>query len=61
MTDFDSFLEQQQVRWRRKHVADQTPGTQNGVERPWILRAEDWKNGLWSTCRARMRSLKKPA
>jgi len=45
--DFNSRLAQQQVAWRKKNLADQTQGFQNGVKRPWILPRNLWEDGLW--------------
>ncbi|MCG3179677.1 MAG: hypothetical protein BIFFINMI_02018 [Phycisphaerae bacterium] len=47
MTDFDAWLTDHQVAWRRRNVRDQRMGKQNGLERPWILPAALWAEGLW--------------
>lgn len=44
---FDRWMADYQVAWRRRHVADQRHGTQNGLSRPWILPVNLWEQGLW--------------
>lgn len=47
MSDFDADVQRRQVDWRLKHIGNQEHGKQNGVERPWILPENLWKDGLW--------------
>lgn len=47
MSDFDTYIERQQVSWRQKHISNQEWGEQNGKKRPWILPKELWEEGLW--------------
>ncbi|MDM8000373.1 MAG: hypothetical protein QUS33_10315 [Dehalococcoidia bacterium] len=47
MEDFDEYVGNLQISWRRSHIGDQTPGEQNGQMRPWILPNSLWKQGLW--------------
>jgi hypothetical protein len=47
-TTFDDEMSKHQVRWRKAaglQVSEN--GTQNGVERPWILPRVDWEDGLY--------------
>ena len=37
MKDFDKQIEEQQVAWRKLHIATGELGIQNGKKRPWIL------------------------
>ena len=52
LTHFDEQVQTHQLAWRRKHIADQRNGTQNGKSRPWILPAELWEEGLWPGIRS---------
>lgn len=47
VSDFDLVVGEQQVAWRRRHVASTEHGRQNGVARPWILPMRFWEEGLW--------------
>ncbi len=52
MGDFERSLEAHQVSWRRRHLASQEPGSQNGERRDWILPADLWEEGLWKGIRS---------
>lgn len=52
MTDFDTYVKQQQVAWRRKHISKQDWGMQNGKKYVWILPKELWEEGLWPGIRS---------
>jgi len=49
--NFDKYLNESQVAWRRAHVADKRLGSQNRLTRDWILPNEVWELGLWSDIR----------
>lgn len=46
MNDFDTFIAEHQVAWRRDNIDTSVEGTQNGVQRSWILPADEWGLGL---------------
>ncbi|MFQ6116336.1 MAG: hypothetical protein ACE5NG_19940 [bacterium] len=52
MSDFDTYVQSQQVNWRLRHIDCQKPGTQHGVTGLWILPKEDWEEGLWPGIRS---------
>lgn len=47
VSTFDTEMNAAQVAWRRRFVSTPEAGTQNGKTRPWILREENWVEGLW--------------
>lgn len=47
MSDFDAYVQSQQVNWRLKNIACKEHGEQNGRKRAWILPKELWEEGLW--------------
>lgn len=47
MTEFDRWMTNHQLSWRRQHVVDSRCGTQNQRSYPWILPEELWGEGLW--------------
>ena len=47
MDDFNRRMEEDQVEWRNRHIANQQPGSQNRKTRPWILPQNLWEDGLW--------------
>lgn len=57
MEDFDQFMNDYQVQWRRKHIDNQAEGSQNGKTRPWILPRQLWEEGLWAGIRSSNNSL----
>lgn len=52
MSDFDTYVQSQQVNWRSRHIDCQEQGEQNGKKRPWILPRELWEEGLWPGIRS---------
>jgi hypothetical protein len=52
VNDFDTFIAEHQVAWRANNIDGTEEGTQNGVQRPWILPAVDWELGLWPDLRS---------
>jgi hypothetical protein len=50
--DFNRKMEKDQVAWRKNHIQNQRPGTQNGKTRAWILPASIWEEGLWKGIRS---------
>jgi len=52
MSDFDKYVQKQQIDWRKKYVKCQRQGRQNGKKRPWILPKELWEEGLWPEIRS---------
>lgn len=52
MSDFDTYVQEQQVKWRLRHIDCQEQGEQNGKKRPWILPKERWEEGLWPKIRS---------
>jgi len=51
MSDFDTYVQEQQVNWRSRHIACQEYGEQNGKKRPWILPMQVWQENLWPKIR----------
>src|SRR5450759_281901 len=47
IANFNLQLEKSQSEWRTTNISNQDLGTYKGVPHPWILRNEDWKEGLW--------------
>lgn len=52
MRDFNKYLGELQVSWRADNIASLEQGSQNGVQRPWILPAALWEQGLWAELRS---------
>jgi len=52
MSDFDTYVQEQQVNWRSRHIACQEYGEQNGKERLWILPRQVWQENLWPKIRS---------
>ena len=52
MSDFDTYVQEQQVNWRSRHIACQEYGEHNGKERPWILPRQVWQENLWPKIRS---------
>ena len=52
MAAFDRWMEARQVEWRASHLTTKEWGRQKGVERPWILPADSWEEGLWPGIRS---------
>jgi hypothetical protein len=48
---FDEYLNNSQVVWRKQHISNKGEGFQNGMQRPWILPRQTWKEGLWPRLR----------
>ena len=46
MENFDAWMTEHQIRWRKSHVASQELGWQNGKQYQWILPARLWEEGL---------------
>jgi len=51
MDDFNHRMEEDQVEWRKHHIANKQPGSQNRKSRQWILPKEIWEEGLWDGIR----------
>ena len=49
---FDQEMNAAQVAWRKHHVKTSEQGRQNGKQRPWILPASRWEDGLWPGIRS---------
>ena len=49
---FNQEMEAAQVAWRKHHVKTRDQGWQNGKQRPWILPAPRWEDGLWPGIRS---------
>jgi hypothetical protein len=52
MSDFDKYVQKQQVSWRIKNIDNPQYGIQNGKMRAWILPKELWEEGLWPGIRS---------
>ena len=48
----DQEMNAAQVAWRQHHVETSEQGWQNGKQRPWILPAPRWEDGLWPGIRS---------
>lgn len=57
MEDFDRYMNDYQIQWRRNHLENQVEGTQNRKKRPWILPRKLWEEGLWAGIRSGKNSL----
>lgn len=51
MKNFNEYMNDYQIEWRRHHLDNQKPGIQNGRTRQWILPKKDWELGLYPTLR----------
>ena len=49
---FNREVEAAQVVWRKHHVKTSKHGRQTGKQRPWILPASRWEEGLWPGIRS---------
>jgi len=47
MDDFDRYMSDYQVEWRKNHIQSSEAGWQNRKQRAWILPRELWEEGLW--------------
>lgn len=52
MSDFDTYVQEQQINWRLRHIDCRDQGEQNGKKRPWILPKDLWEEGLWPGIRS---------
>jgi hypothetical protein len=51
LADFNSFLENHLIDWRKNNVSNQDPLTVRGKTYSWILPRSEWKEGLWGGIR----------
>ena len=51
LNEFDAAVNVHQITWRKKNITDTEWGTQNGLEREWILPKKRWREGLWKGVR----------
>ncbi|MBN1796076.1 MAG: hypothetical protein JW804_05335 [Sedimentisphaerales bacterium] len=51
VTDFDKFVEKEQIEWRKNNIATKKMGFQNKKQKWWILPKNLWTEGLWEGIR----------
>lgn len=47
MEDFDGWMSNHQVKWRKTNISSLEQGWQNNKQREWILPADLWEQTLW--------------
>jgi len=52
MDDFNGYMTEYQVEWRKDHIATQEWGRWQGEQYPWILPYKLWQEGLWPGVRS---------
>ena len=52
MKDFDGFMDKLQTDWRANNIEVTEHGTQNNVQKPWLLPSSHWEEGLWEPLRS---------